>query len=68
MNDNFKLGTDYTDFTVLRDFAVKDRVNPCNPCLLCDFYDSVNRADFTSRLFVPIITSNSPGSATSCRS
>lgn len=39
---------DYTDFTVLRDFAVKDRVNPCNPCLLYDFYFSVNRADFTS--------------------
>lgn len=33
MNDNFKLGTDYMDFTVLRNMIIKQQRNPCNPCL-----------------------------------
>ena len=28
----YVLGTDYTDFTVLRNQLIKNRVNLCNPC------------------------------------
>lgn len=43
-------GTDYTDFTVLRNQLIKNRVNLCNPCLKhIPFLDS-QTAEFAKEL------------------